>query len=503
LRKKNTILWLFILLKFSLQYLLINPVYDLHRDEYLHLDQAKHLAWGYLSVPPLTSWISYIILHMGNTVFLVKFFPALFGALTLIVVWKTIEELKGGLFAFLVGASAVTFSVILRVNILYQPNSLDILCWTSLYFTLLKYINSEKRRWLWVAAFTCAIGFLNKYNVGFLLLGLLPALCLTEQRKFFINKHFYFSLAFMLLLVSPNIAWQIMHGFPVRDHMEDLAATQLANIHRADFLKEQLLFFIGSVYIWLAALLSFFIYPPFRKYRVFFWSFIFTLLLYVYLQSKGYYAVGLYPVLLAFGSVYLEHLLKNGWKRFLQPLVIAVILAAFLPFLKVAFPVMAPPDIEKRAKRFQKLDLLRWEDGKDHSLPQDFADMLGWRELASSVDSIFDGININTIVLCDNYGEAGAINYYTRHSNLNAVSFNADYIDWFQLQTPISNMILISEKENKSVNHYKPLFNKVTLTGSIKNKFAREYGTSIYLMESPNTSINKFLAREILQHKQH
>jgi hypothetical protein len=42
-------------IKLALQFLLINPVYDLQRDEYLHLDQGKHLAWGYISVPPVTS----------------------------------------------------------------------------------------------------------------------------------------------------------------------------------------------------------------------------------------------------------------------------------------------------------------------------------------------------------------------------------------------------------------------------------------------------------------
>jgi hypothetical protein len=53
--KHTLILVAFILIKFYLQYSLIDPVYDLHRDEYLHLDQAHHLAWGYTSVPPFTS----------------------------------------------------------------------------------------------------------------------------------------------------------------------------------------------------------------------------------------------------------------------------------------------------------------------------------------------------------------------------------------------------------------------------------------------------------------
>src|SRR6185437_4352554 len=102
--RKSLILVAFILLKFLLQYLLYNPYYDLQRDEYLYLDQANHPAWGYVSVPPVTAWFSAIIQFLGNSVFWVRFFPALFGALTLVVVWKAIEELKGNLYALILGS---------------------------------------------------------------------------------------------------------------------------------------------------------------------------------------------------------------------------------------------------------------------------------------------------------------------------------------------------------------------------------------------------------------
>lgn len=36
--KKHIVLLSFTLLKFVLQYFAINPVYELHRDEFLHLD---------------------------------------------------------------------------------------------------------------------------------------------------------------------------------------------------------------------------------------------------------------------------------------------------------------------------------------------------------------------------------------------------------------------------------------------------------------------------------
>src|SRR5690554_5651943 len=92
--------------------------------------------------------VSFIIKLLGNSVFWVKFFPALFGALTILMVWKTIEELKGSLYALILGATCVLFSVLLRLNTLYQPNSLEVLCWTTFCFVLVKYFGTENVKWL-------------------------------------------------------------------------------------------------------------------------------------------------------------------------------------------------------------------------------------------------------------------------------------------------------------------------------------------------------------------
>jgi len=271
--KKTIILLIFIILKFILQYNLINPEYELHRDEFLHLDQAHHLAWGFLSIPPVTSWISYLIYLLGNNIFWVKFFPCLFGALTIIVVWKTIEELKGNLFALVLGATGILFSSLLRINILYQPNSLDILMWVCSYFILIKYINTENNKWIYILGVTFALGLLNKYNIIFLLFSLVPTLLITKQRKIFTNKHVYFAAILCFILVLPNLIWQYQNDFPVIHHMNELTNTQLKNIERVNFLTEQILFFTGSIYIIIFGLIGFWIYEPFRKYRFFFWNF--------------------------------------------------------------------------------------------------------------------------------------------------------------------------------------------------------------------------------------
>jgi hypothetical protein len=57
-----------------------------------------------------------------------------------------------------------------------------------------------------------------------------------------------------LLLITPNILWQYNNHFPVFHHLKELAETQLVNVSRLGFLKEQLYFFIGSLPVIIASL---------------------------------------------------------------------------------------------------------------------------------------------------------------------------------------------------------------------------------------------------------
>jgi len=499
--KRLIILTCFIIAKFLLQYLLYNPAYDLQRDEYLYLDQANHLAWGYLSVPPLTSWLSTIIAYFGNTVFWVRFFPALFGALTIVIVWKAIEALKGTMFALISGATCILLSCLLPLNALYQQNSLDVLSWTAFYFVLIKYIDTKKTKWLFIGAVVFAIGFLNKYNFLFLLSGLLPAIVLSQQPKLFAKKEFILSISLALLLILPNLLWQYNNHFPVYYHMKELTETQLVNINRFDFLKEQVFYFIGSLLIILTAVYALLFYAPFKKYTLFVWAMVFTLAIFDYLRAKGYYAIGLYPIYISFGSVFIGDILKGSWKRYLQPVVIAIPVLFFILFFNVFFSNKSPDYIVKNSKAYKKLGLLRWEDGKDHSLPQDNADMLGWKQLAYIVDSIYSTFpkKEQTLILCDNYGEAGAINYYARNINYAAVSFSADYINWFNLNTRYDNLIRIKENDEKE-NELKtssPFFDSAYIGGSVTDTLAREYGTTVFVFKKARIDIRDRIQKEI------
>jgi hypothetical protein len=501
--KSSYFLYLFILLKLTLQYVVVHPDFDLHRDEFLHLDQADHLAWGYLSVPPVTSWISVLIRWLGNGEFWVRFFPALFGALTIWLVWDLVKSLGGSLFAQCLAAIALLFSALIRLNILFQPNSIDILCWTLVFYTLVRFYQTRHSKWLYLLAISFAIGFLNKYSILFLAMGLFPAFLVTQNRTFFQNKHLYFALLLAIFLVSPNLIWQWKNSFPVLTHMNLLSKYQLVNNSRSGFLVEQLLFFYPSVIIWICGLFALIVQAKYREFRFIAWTFFFTLAIFTYFQAKAYYAIGLYPVLLGFGSVYFSDFFENGWKRKLRPILLFLPPALFLPALPLIHPYYSPERIQENPPAYSLLGLNRWEDGKEHLIPQDFADMVGWSELAHLVDSAFSKMpkGSRTLIICDNYGQAGAVNYYSTIPELEALTMNADYLYWFDLDKKVENLILVWEKEEKITEREIGFFEEYQEIGKINHPLARENGATVHFLRGAKGDINAILKEEIAKEK--
>lgn len=485
----------FLVLKIVLSFWLVNDVYELHRDEFLHLDQANHLAAGYLSVPPFTAFVSLLIRWLGNSEWVVRLFPALFGAATIFFCWKMVELLDGSLFAKCLVAIACLCSAYLRLNTLYQPNSFDVLAWAAVFYSLMRYFKDGQPANLYALAVWAALGFLNQYNIIFLLLGLLPALLVTTRRKLFTHKHFYGALLLMIVLVSPNVIWQIVNHFPVLKHMKELQETQLTHVNRADFFKEQLLYFACAIFVLLGGFIGLLLHRPWREHRWVLFTYVATIALFSFFNAKGYYALGLYPVILAFGSAYLSLKLKR-WP--FRALLLAFTIGTFIWLIPFIMPVYSPVQIIAEHNRFQRLGLLRWNDGQEHDLPQDYADMTGWRELAAIVDSAYNLVpdKSGLLILCDNYGEAGAINYYSAFGNIGATSFSADYKYWMDLTVPVRTKIRVREFYSREAATKDSLdYRSMRRIGEVRNPYSLERGTAVYLLHDPKVDVNAELRK--------
>ncbi len=475
----------------------IFPFSDLgfHRDEFLYLMLGKHLAAGFWSNPPLIGVISWLgQLLPGDSLLQARLLPALAGGLLIFLSGLIARELGGKRFAQISAALALMSSLIfLRTFSMLMPVPFDILFWTLILYFFLKFINSENKMYLVLTGVFFGLGMLNKYMVVFLAAGLMIGILVTPFRKLWVNKYLWLAVLIAFVIFLPNLVWQIWYHFPVMQHMQELARTQLVNVNRFNVFAEQILMCLASSVFWIAGLFYLLINRQAAKYRVFGIIYLVVLLLFLLFKGKSYYTAGLYPFFIAAGGVAWERMLRSGSAR--GALLAAVVILNML-FIPMGIPVMQQKNLLTYFKWITGSGIAnsnRWEDAKIHALPQDYADMLGWKELANIVikgcDSIPDKSRL--MIYAENYGQAGAIDFYDKGHHLPPVaSFSDSYLLWVPDSIPqrANIFIYVNGELGEDVAS---AFRRIDSLGCIDNPYAREYGTTVYMCRNPRTDFNR------------
>jgi hypothetical protein len=498
---------LFAVLKFASGYFLISPAYELQRDEYLYLNQGQHLAWGYLEVPPLIAAQGWVSLALGGGVFWVKFWPFLWGAATLYLVMRLAQRLGGGWFATALAGTCYLGTAFARLNLLFQPNSFEVFGFVFCLYWLVRYFQEEKPGFLHLLGLGLGLGLLNKYSTLFFIAAMGGALLLTPWRRLLLNRHFWGAAGLGLLVWAPNLAWQIGHGIPFRHHMALLHDSQLVNVSALDFWKPQLLMCFTALWVWVPGLLALLLGRAFRPYRAVGWVAVLGVGLLFALHGKDYYALGYYPVLFSFGARWWELRLEGFvreqdrfWKTMLQPVFVALPVLMMLPLLPFIYPLRSPAEMAALRPKYESLGFYRWEDGQNHALPQDYADMRGWRELAdhtwAAYQSLPDSVRAHTLIHCANYGQASALNYFNRHRAIpTANSLNGSFLFWYpaqQLQQYQAVLIIDDEFHPELAPH----FAQYRRFASITDAFARERDTSVIIGLRPDAAVQARILME-------
>ena len=498
---RNRVWILLAIIKFSLPYLLQDSLYELHRDEMLYLEQGKHLAWGFMEVPPLLSVFAFLTRLFGNSFFWVKFWPSLFGAANVFLICRMAKEMGGNTFAQFIAGLALLTGSYLRVHFLFQPNYLEIFFWSLSAHYIIRYINTQHRKYVYSLLASLSLGWLSKYSVTFFIAGVFVGLVLTSNRKLLMSKHLYFAAGLGLLIILPNLLWQYNHKWPVIHHMKQLRETQLQFISPITFLVNQVLMNISCCFIWIGGLIWFLFFKNGKPYRIIAWIYITVVILFTITNGKDYYTLGLYPMLFAAGGVWLEQVTtsKMQWFRYAA---VAVVIALFLLLVPVLLPVWKP---EKLAAYYHKMGIdksgaTHWEDLKDHELPQDFADMLSWNELGTKMSTIYnllpDSVKAKTLVYCRNYALAGATSYYGK--GLPQVNTdNASFLLWMPDKYNITTLLFAGKNIPAKDDEVFQQFAKYTVLDSIVTPYARERGVKIILYENGNDKLNSMIERGI------
>jgi hypothetical protein len=135
-------------------------------------------------------------------------------------------------------------------------------------------------------------------------------------------------------------------------------------------------------------------------------------------------------------------------------------------------------------------------------LPQDFGDMLGWKEMtektAKAYASMSDEEKKNTFIFADNYGQAGAINYYGKKYNLPTVySDNASFLYWLPDSLHIENLLLISDDKQEMQHDFIKDFQSAVVSDGITHPYAREHGSLIIILKGANEKFNQMFKEKI------
>ncbi len=418
-------------------HLMTNAVgaYEIHRDAFLYMAMGEHLRLFAMDFPPFIAIVSRVTRAiLGDSLFAIRMPPALFSTGLVLIAALSARELGGGRFAQGLAALAVIANALfLRSGNLFQPVVMDQFWWTVALFALLMLARTEEPRWWIVFGVSCGLGLFTKFSMLVFGFAAFLALLATPARRCFLTRWPWIAAAIAAVIGSPSFIGQIRLGWPLFDQMGDLRGAQLARVSPLQFLLDQpvmgLGFFIAVVGI---AGLSF--APGWKRYRTVGWTATFAFLTLLVLRGKSYYIGPIYPVVYGAGAVIIEGIRRRPWGAIARWGTVALVAGYALITLPLGLPVLAPPAMERYLAWLSMEGATETNVGVQERLPQDYADMLNWREQVEEVARVYHALppadRARAVILASNYGEAGAIDFYgPRYDIPNARAFVGSY--WF------------------------------------------------------------------------
>jgi hypothetical protein len=417
-------------------YLATTAGYGIFRDELYYVACSKRLAWGYVDQPPLVAWLTALVrASVGESLFALRLLPALAGGAAVWVAQRLARALGGTSFAsLLAGLATAVAPVYLSLFSILSMNAFDVLAWGLLFWLAARLLaGADPRLWLAFGA-VAGIGLENKVSVLFLGFGLAVGLIVTRRWDVLRQRWPWLGGALAFALFLPHLIWQAAHGWPTLEFMENAQRFKIADLSPAAFVAESALQAgPGSLLIWVGGLLFLLLAGESRPWRALGWAHLAILALMVGSNAKPYYLAPSYLMLFAAGAAALERW-GTGSRRWLRPAAVALVAASGLVTAPLAKPLLSEDTYVRYAAH------LGFEPGTDENhelgrLPQFFADMHGWRELAESVAEIYHSLpeaeRERACVFGQNYGQAGAIEYFGAELDLPpAIATHNSYHLW-------------------------------------------------------------------------
>lgn len=482
-----------------------NSNYGYFRDELYYIACGEHLAWGYPDHAPLVALLAKTSrVLLGDSLFALRFIPALAGALKVFLTALLVKEFGGRTFAALLACLGVLCApVYLALDNLFSMNPLEPIFWMLCVYFAVKAVRNERLNdderaapdenkippsalrpphsfnWLLFGLFA-GLGLMNKHSMAFFGAAIVAGLLLTNARKAFLDKYFWLGGAIACLIFLPNIVWQIQNDFATLELLRNVQTTgKNVVMSPVQFFVSQIMALLPLTFpVWLAGIWFFIFDKNGSRFRFLGIAYVVLLALMIYLKAKDYYLVPIYPMLLAGGAVFWEQLIEKfralRFAKYALPLLMAIpaIIAApiVLPILPIEKLIVYQETIGFKPPRL--------EVAHDSPLQQIFSDQFGWREMVEKTAEVYHNLppedREKAGIYAGNYGEAGAIDFFGAEYNLpKAISPHQSYFVWGPREYTGEILILLgasreaAEKvcetveEKTEINHpYSPSYEK-------------------------------------------
>src|ERR1700722_1202664 len=475
-------------------HLLANGHYGFFRDELYFIVCGERLDWGYVDQPPLVPLLaSWSHALYGDFLLGFRLLPALAMTATVALSCELVRVVGGGRFAqWLAGVCVLLGPVFLLDGVLFSTDMFQALSWLALGWVLVRLEQTRDERWWLAFGAIAGISLNSKYLIGFYVVALAMGVLATPQRRSLLRPWVYLGALLAALMLLPNLLWQQTHGWPfIELGRAGASGKNIAMSPLAFFLQQ--LSFTGplAAIVWLCGLWAGLVRPKLAVARVFPIAWLILLLAFDLSHGKAYYLSAIYPTLLVLGAVQIEQWLANAIAR---GLALAAVVVAGVVTAPLALPIL-PVDLFIRYQSAIGYMPSVGEHQKLGVLPQYYADMFGWPEMAAAIAAVYGSLpaqdRSRAVFFGNNYGEAAAIDVFGRPLGLPAaISGHNNYYLWGPRDHDGSIVIIVGGDRR----HYRELFASVEVAGRITTRYAMPYETDqpIYVLRAMKVPLQDY-----------
>lgn len=419
--------WLLLLLPAAAQFILhylTNGRYGIFRDEYYYLACADRLALGYVDQPALSIWILAAWKSLfGDSLQSIRILPALCGSGLIFLTGALAAQMGGRAWAQLFAGLAVAIGAAgLVIGGFYSMNAFDLIFWTGAYFLLVRLARTgDGRMWIWLGLWL-GLGLMNKIGILVFGIALVPGLILTAHRRHFLDKRLWIAGGIAAAFLIPYFLWNVANDWAGVEFIQNAKRYKISAISPLDFLTENVLMANPlTVLIWFAGLLWLLLARRARAFRIVALMFLATYAILILQKSKAYYFAASFPVLMAAGGVAWEGWTKRPQLFWARWILAVILLIGGVLFAPMAVPLLPPRDLVAYQQRLGIVPKAA-EVGHDAAIPQYFSDRFGWERFVRTTAKAFESLSAEEkakcVIVAGNYGQAGALEYWSRAYDL-------------------------------------------------------------------------------------